>query len=119
MAMEKAMTAIEKVPAESSSGWKIEITEDFKSSKPIKRIKKLIKRPEMYSRRPCPKGWFLSGSFEASLNPNNWIIELAESERLLNASAVIATLFAIVPAINLEANRKRFKMIPRMAHKTP
>ena len=50
-------------------GFKIDETEDFKSSNPINKINIEIIKPEIYSIRPWPKGCSGSGFFEESLNP--------------------------------------------------
>ena len=100
-------------------GFKIDETEDFKSSNPINKINIEIIKPEMYSIRPWPKGCSGSGFFEESLNPKIWIIEEAASERLLNASATIATEAEIVPKRNFAKNKIIFNPIPTAPQRTP
>ena len=49
-----------------------------------------LRFPEIYSIRPCPKGWSESGFCPAILKPASVMMEDAASDRLLNASAVMA-----------------------------
>ena len=69
--------------------------------------------------RPWPKGCSESGFFDAILNPSIETREEAASDRLLKASAVMATEPARVPAINFAAKRTIFRKIPNVPHKTP
>ena len=62
----------------------------FTSSKPMSTIKIETNSPEIYSIRPCPKGWSESGFCPAILKPASVMMEDAASDRLLNASAVMA-----------------------------
>ena len=62
--------------------------------------------PDTYSILPCPKGCLESAFIPPSLNPSIVTKEEAASDRLLNASAVIAIDWLIVPAINLPANSR-------------
>ena len=107
------------MPGVSSEGSKRAEIEVFKSSNPIRRIKKLMIRPAMYSILPCPKGWDSSGFVEESLKPSSWTMELAASDRLLKASAVRAMLFERVPATNFTANKRTLKKIPAAPQSMP
>ena len=93
--------------------------EDEASSNPIKIINIETIKPAIYSILPCPKGCSASGFFPAILKPIMEIIEEPASERLLKASAVIATDFAINPAKSFPQKRKIFNTIPTAPHKIP
>ena len=96
----------------NSPGWKIVLTEDFKSSNAIKTISMETIKPEIYSILPWPKGWSLSGFLLDSLNPIIEMSEEPESDRLLKASAVIAIEPVIAPAMIFAKNKIIFKNIP-------
>ena len=85
--------------------------DDFIKLIPTKIIKNEIISEEMYSYLPWPKGCSLSGGLRENLNAIKFIIDEAESDRLLKASAVIETLFKINPIINFIINKIKFKNI--------
>ena len=72
----------------------------------------LIIRPVRYSIRPWPKGWSLSGFLEASKKPSKVMTEEPASDKLLKASAIIATEPEIKPAKYLAANKRMLSIIP-------
>ena len=76
-------------------------------------------RPDTYSMRPCPKGWWGSGFWPAILKPIRVMMEEPASERLLKASAVIAMELHRTPARNFPAKRQRFRKIPIAPHRMP
>ena len=94
-------------------------TEVLSSSTPISIIAAETSRPAIYSNLPCPKGCSLSGFCPASLNPIMVITELPASARLLNASAVTATDFARLPAMNFPAKSRMFSSMPTAPQSTP
>ena len=103
----------------TSSGWRILSKEDFASSTPISRISPATARPEMYSMRPWPKGWSVSGSRPASRKPSSVTAEDPASDRLLKASAVTAMEPDSCPAKSFPANSRRFSAMPTTPHSVP
>lgn len=79
---------------------------DSTNSTAITNMARETSAPEMYSIRPCPKGWAESGFCPAILKPTSVITEEAPSDKLLKASAVIAMEPLKKPARNFPANRK-------------
>ena len=65
------MTITGKSPPSTGDGFLIAFIDSFRSSNPINKTRKEMINPEMYSRRPCPKGCSVSGFLAESLNPNN------------------------------------------------
>ena len=103
----------------TASGWSILSKEDFASSTPINRISPATISPEMYSMRPCPKGWSVSGFLPASRKPSSVTAEEPASDRLLKASAVTAMEPDSCPAKNLPINSRMFSAIPTAPHSVP
>ena len=103
----------------TSSGWRTLSTEDLASSTPISRIRPATASPEMYSIRPWPKGWSVSGSRPASRKPSSVTAEEPASDRLLKASAVTAMEPDSCPAKNFPANSRIFRAMPTMPHSVP
>ena len=93
--------------------------EDPISSNPMTRIATDTRRPEIYSILPCPNGCSGSGSCPESRKPINVMIDDPASERLLNASAIIAIEPLIVPASHFPKNSKIFSPIPTAPLNTP
>ena len=119
-------TALEKmrIPATTgvsvgSWGCMILSTDDFRSSNPITIMSIDTMSPVTYSIRPCPKGCSGSGFCPAILNPTIVTTLDPASPRLLNASAIIATEFEMMPADSFAANRMMFKTIPNAPQTTP
>ena len=73
-----------------SSGWIILPIESRMSSNAISTMSIATISPDRYSILPCPNGCPGSGFCPAMRNPVSVISEEPASERLLNASAVIA-----------------------------
>lgn len=95
--------------------------EDPISSNPMTRIATDTRRPEIYSILPCPNGCSGSGSCPESRKPINVMIDDPASERLLNASAIIAIEPLIVPASHFQRTAKysvRF-LLPRLILRMP
>ena len=67
---------------------------------------------DIYSSLPCPKGCSLSGGILANLNPTIVITDDAISDKLLNASAIIAILDVNKPTDNFTPNNIKFAIIP-------
>lgn len=75
--------------------------------------------PERYSARPWPKGWSGSGILAAMRKPSSVTTEEPASDRLLNASAVMAMEPERVPAKNFPAKSSRFRPIPTAPQRMP
>ena len=103
----------------TAAGWRIFSTEDLASSTPISRISPATIRPETYSSRPWPKGCWGSGFFPARRKPSRVTTEDPASDRLLKASAVMATEPLRVPAKNFPANSRMFSPMPTKPHSWP
>lgn len=82
-------------------------------------IAREISNPAIYSNLPCPKGCSKSGFFSENKNPIKEIKEENASDKLLNASAVIATEPLSTPAIYLNRNKRIFRQIPTIQHNVP
>ena len=100
-------------------GCRIRLTESLARSAPTRMIDMLTKSPVIYSIRPCPKGWSLSGLLPDSLNPISVITLDAASERLLKPSAMMDTEDASIPAVTLPANNRILRKIPTAPERTP
>ena len=107
------------MPASMASGCIIFSIELLPSSMPISIIIVDSARPARYSTLPCPKGCSASGFFAAIAKPSSVIIDEPASERLLNASAVIATEPDMRPAKYLTANSRMFRNIPQKEQSLP
>ena len=103
----------------TSSGWRIFSREDLPSSTPISKISMDTTRPERYSIRPWPKGWWVSGFCPASWKPSSVTTEDPASERLLKASAVMAMEPERVPAKNFPAKSRTLKKMPTAPQRMP
>ena len=103
----------------TSSGCRILSREDLASSTPISRISPATIRPDMYSMRPWPKGWSVSGFLPARRKPSSVTAEEPASDRLLKASAVTAMEPDSCPAKNFPANSRMFSAIPTAPHRVP
>ena len=77
------------------------------------------RKPEIYSILPCPKGCSESGLCPEIRNPIKVIIEDPASDRLLNASAVMAIDPLKKPAIHFPRKRRIFKPIPTAPQRVP
>ena len=75
--------------------------------------------PDMYSILPCPNGCSLSGFMPANLNPIRVISDDPASDKLLNASAIIAIEPHRKPVRYFPAKRQRFKPIPTTLQSDP
>ena len=106
-------------PAFAGTGWRIFSTEDWASSKPISRISMDTTRPDRYSIRPWPKGWWWSGFCSARWNPSRVTTEDPASERLFTASATTAMDPEARPAASLPQNSSRFSPTPTAPQRTP
>ena len=95
------------------------IIESLISSYAIRRIAAATINPDTYSIRPWPNGCSESGFAPASLNPISVTAEDPASDRLLNASAVTAIEWLIVPAKNLPQKSRIFKKIPTIPQRIP
>ena len=94
-------------------------SDDQMSSNPMTSIATDTRSPEIYSILPCPNGCSGSGSCPESRKPINVMIEEPASDRLLNASAVIAIEPLTVPAIHLPKKSRIFSPIPTAPLKMP
>ena len=103
----------------TSSGWRTLPIDSFPSSTPISRISAETARPEIYSIRPWPKGWWMSGFCPARWKPSSVTREEPASERLLKASAVMAMEPESCPARNFPAKSSRFSAMPTAPQRTP
>ncbi len=101
------------------AGCRILFRDSLASSTPISKISMDTARPERYSARPWPKGWPGSGALAAMRKPSSVTTEEPASERLLKASAVMATEPERVPAKNLPKNSSRFSPIPTAPQRIP
>lgn len=117
--MEITRMAIVTVLVSTGAGEIIFSIEDLPSSNPIKIITMATIKPEMYSIRPWPNGWSLSGSAPANLKPRRVIREEPASDRLLKASAITEIEPLIAPAKYLIPNKMTFSRIPTMPHSIP
>ena len=115
----QSLTAIEKPNAANvsqrnctASGCMIFPIEFRSSSKPISAIITAITSEVRYSILPCPNGCPLSAGFAASLYPNMVIRQLAQSDKLLNASEMIAIECDNVPAIYFNKNKNTLQQMP-------
>ena len=111
--------AITRGEAVTGAGCRILVREDWSSSQPISNISTATPRPERYSIRPWPKGWWASGFCPARWKPSRVMAEEPASERLLKASAVMATEPARVPASSFPANSRMFRKMPTAPQRTP
>lgn len=101
------------------SGCNIFEMELFNNSTPISKIASEIRSPAMYSNLPCPNGCSKSGFFPENKKPIKEIKEEKASDKLLKASAVIATELLSTPAIYLNKNSRIFRQIPTIQHNVP
>ena len=108
-----------KVLLSTVSGCNILKMELFNNSNPISNIASEIKSPAIYSNLPCPNGCSKSGFFPENRNPIKEIKEEKASDKLLKASAVIATEPLSTPAMYLNKNKRIFKQIPTIQHNVP
>ena len=81
-------------------------------SKPTRRIRNEITIDAMYSILACPNGWSRSAGFADILKLTNVMIDEPASERLFNASAIIAADALIIPIKSLIKARNIFVHIP-------
>jgi hypothetical protein len=104
-----------------SVGLTIFSTPVFKSSKPITITITATVSAERYSYRPWPYGCSLSGGFSESLKPKRLTTLEDASNRLLKASAIIATATPppTIPATNFAANSIIFATIPTIPESLP
>lgn len=101
------------------SGCSILEMELFNNSNPISNMAREINNPAIYSNLPCPKGCSKSGFFPENKNPIKEIKEEKASDKLLNASAVMATELLSTPAMYLNKNKRIFRKIPTIQHNVP
>lgn len=101
------------------SGISIFSKEDFRKDAPTKITRNEMIKDEIYSYLPWPRGCSLSGGLIENLKPIMLITEEAESDKLLKESAVIETLFEIIPANNFIRNKMIFRNIPIYPHIKP
>ena len=76
-------------------------------------------KADIYSILPCPNGCSASAGLSAILKPIIVTIEEAASDKLLNASAIIAILEATTPTVSLIANKIKLIIIPTTPPSTP
>ena len=103
----------------SWSGFVILSMESVRRLNPTNIIMKETANEEIYSKRPCPKGWSLSGRLLLIFAPSILTSDEPVSERLLKASDVIAMLPIREPMKSFSPNRKRLQIIPRIPPRTP
>ena len=109
--MDSANPAITNRLNSTGSGCMIFPMELFTTSKPTSNTKNVITNPLMYSIRPCPKGWSSSAGAAAARKPIKVTTPLPTSERLLNASPVMAMELEISPNMNFAANNNKLQTI--------
>ena len=117
--MEAARIPTETMLNATASGRRICSTLVFSSSTPMRMISMATTSPDMYSIRPWPKGWSLSGFWPASLKPSMDTTEEPASERLLKASAVMATEPLRMPAASLPAKSSTLRQTPTTPQSIP
>ena len=117
--MEAASTPTESQEKATSSGWKILPTLSRRSSTPSSSTMKATASEAMYSMRAWPKGWSASAGLPASLKPMSVMMEDPASERLLTASAVMATDPETDPARNFPAKSSALSAMPTMPDSLP
>lgn len=103
----------------TASGFNILENEVLTNWNPTSITIKETTRAEIYSILPWPKGCSASAGLLAILNPIIVIIDEAASDKLLNASAIIAIDPANNPTNNLIRNSSVFIMIPTAPPKFP
>ena len=106
-------------PTSTGSGLSIFSTELISSSTPMMTISAATARPEIYSILPWPNGWSGSGFLPESRKPSSDIADAPASDRLLNASAVMAIEPEIAPAAYFPANSSALRNIPSRLHSVP
>ena len=106
-------------PTSTGSGLTIFSTELISSSTPMTIMSAATARPEMYSILPWPKGWSGSGFLPERRKPSSDIADAPASERLLNASAVMAIEPESAPAAYFPANSSAFRHMPSTLHSVP
>ena len=102
-----------------SSGLRIFSRELFKNVKPTSITRNETISAAIYSIRPCPNGCSLSAGLFAIFTPTKLMTEDAASERLLNASAIIARECIPTPISSLAANSNTLQQIPTILDKIP
>ena len=96
----------------TSVGCMIWVTELLASSKPMRIMAIATASPDRYSILPWPNGCSLSGFCPESLKPIRVTIDEPASDRLLKASAVMATDEVRMPAKNFSAKRRKLASTP-------
>jgi len=76
-------------------------------------------RPARYSKRPCPKGWWLSAGLLAGLKPSMLTMLLEASERLLTASATIEMDPTATPTMALPTQSRTLHTMHTMPANCP
>ena len=117
--MDTKSIAAGSTPASTGVGAIIFSTEPLPSSKPITTIIADSPSPARYSARPCPNGCSGSGFFPAMAKPSSVITDEPASERLLKASAVMATEPEMLPAKYFPAKSSTLMNMPYTLHSAP
>ena len=104
---------------DTASGSKICSIELRARSKPIIRISIATISPAMYSARPWPNGCSVSFRLPESRKPASVITEDSASDRLLNASAVMAMEPVTAPANAFAPNSSALSAMPTAPQSTP
>lgn len=102
-----------------SCGFMILPKESLNSSKPMMSMIAATASVATYSILACPYGCSSSALCAAILKPAIVMIDEPASDRLLNASAVTAIEWLIVPAKNLPQKSRIFKKIPTIPQRIP
>ena len=102
-----------------SSGLRIFSNELFKNVKPTSMTRNETISAAMYSILPWPNGCSLSAGLFAIFTPTKLITDDAASERLLNASAMIASECMPTPISSFAVNSRILQQIPTMLDKMP
>lgn len=117
--MDATSTSMGTSPASTGSGDIILSMDSKPSCTPTTTMMSDTATPERYSIRPWPKGWPGSGFFAAMRKPSSVMTEEPASDRLLNASAVIAMEPDSRPARYFPRNSRMFRPMPVSEHSMP
>ena len=120
--MDNARTTIvnmEKIGGSFSDKPSNAFAESVRSSIPTRRIRKDTTIDAIYSNLACPNGCSRSAGLEDSLKLRSDITEAPASEKLLSASAVMATEEESMPMISFAVESSMFVIIPTILASVP
>ena len=102
-----------------SAGVIIAFTPSLKAIIPKAIMMKLTTKLAIYSILAWPKGWFLSAGLPLILNPNKEMTQLAKSDKLFTASAIIDIFNINNPIMILLTNKIKLEISPKVDPKNP